>query len=136
MCVWQDACTNLVYLDVWRAACYFLLPYRQLSSNLQQLLLAMSHTYVAINALLSCGCWSCRGLFRNWREVCCLPIPRRKPEPMLMPDLEMGYANQEEAIPALSGPAAYQTGTCCCAGPIVCIQYWSCCMPVYRHTYA
>lgn len=30
-----------------------------------------------------------------------------------MPDLEMGYANQEEAIPALSGPAAYQTGTCC-----------------------
>ncbi len=32
---------------------------------------------------------------------------------MLMPDLEMGYANQEEAIPALSGPAAYQTGTLC-----------------------
>ncbi|KAL0020011.1 hypothetical protein WJX77_003088 [Trebouxia sp. C0004] len=50
-----------------------------------------------------------RGLFRNWREVCCLPIPGRKPEPMLMPDLEMGYANQEEAIPVLSGPAAYQT---------------------------
>lgn len=35
---------------------------------------------------------------------------------MLMPDLEMGYANQEEAIPALSGPAAYQTGTFCRAG--------------------
>ena len=51
-----------------------------------------------------------------------MPIPRRKPEPMLMPDLEMGYANQEEAMPALSGPAAYQTGTCFCAGPIVCIQ--------------
>ncbi len=41
---------------------------------------------------------------------------------MLMPDLEMGYATQEEAIPALSGPAAYQTGTFCwvyCTGSIV-----------------
>lgn len=118
VCVMQETCTNLVYLDVWQAACHFLLQYRQLSSNLQQLLIDMSHVYVAI-ALLSCGCWCCRGLFRNWREVCCLPIPRRKPEPMLMPDLEMGYANQEEAIPALSGPPAYQTGTFCCAASIV-----------------
>lgn len=56
--------------------------------------------------------WWCRGLFRNWREVCCLLIPRRKPEPMLMPDLEMGHTDQsqQEAIPALSGPTGYQQG--------------------------
>ena len=41
---------------------------------------------------------------------------------MLMPDLEMGYANQEEAIPALSGPAAHQTGTFC---SLLC---WLCCV--------
>lgn len=56
VCVMQETCTNLVYLDVWQAACHFLLQYRQLSSNLQQLLIDMSHVYVAI-ALLSCGCW-------------------------------------------------------------------------------
>ena len=29
---------------------------------------------------------------------------------MLVPDLEMGYTPQEEAIPALSGSPGYQTG--------------------------
>ena len=51
--------------------------------------------------------WKCRGIFRNWREVCCLPVPRRRREPLLAPDLEMGYTDQQESIPALSGPASY-----------------------------
>lgn len=51
-----------------------------------------------------------RGIFRNWREVCCLPIPKRRPEPMLHPDLEMGYVDNEEAVPAISGGPVYPPG--------------------------
>lgn len=51
-----------------------------------------------------------RGVFRNWLEVCCLPIPRRRPEPMLKPDLEMGYVNQVEAAPALPGSNSHPEG--------------------------
>ena len=51
--------------------------------------------------------WECRSIFRNWREVCCLPVPRRRPEPLLAPDLEMGYTDKQESIPALAGPASY-----------------------------
>ena len=51
--------------------------------------------------------WKCRGIFRNWREVCCLLVPRRRPEPLLAPDLEMGYTDQQESIPALAAPVTY-----------------------------
>lgn len=52
----------------------------------------------------------CRGVIWNWREVCCLRIPRRRPEPLLHPDLEMGYTDQEEAIPAISSSQPYYPG--------------------------
>lgn len=55
--------------------------------------------------------WPCRGVLWNWREVCCLRIPTRRPEPLLTPDMEMGYTDQQESIPALSGLPPYYPGT-------------------------